>query len=263
MVFADINGVKLAQFSNLLKYQQDINHFVTTRHGSQRTAGFDLNLEKSKSSEQVLKNRRVLASVLELSLNDFVFPIQVHGVNTPRVYNSDRGRGSLRADDSFGNTDGFMTNEKRLCLIAFAADCVPIIFFDPTNKAIAVAHAGWRGTAQRIPAFVVERMGKEFGSNPAELVVGIGPSGGPCCYEVGDDVICEVEKNFDLKKVIKNIDSKTIFDMWEANTITLTESGVSPKNIEVSGICTISQSDIFYSARKGDAERFVAGIYLT
>lgn len=263
MLFTEKKGIKLGQFSNLLKHQQIINHFVTTRHGGKTSKEFNLNLEKTSSNEYVLENRKTLANAMGLSLNDFVFPFQVHGVNTPRVYNSDRGRGSLRADDSFMDTDGFMTNEQRLCLIAFSADCVPIIFFDPINKAIAVAHAGWKGTVLRIPAFVVERMSREFSSNPDELIVGIGPSGGPCCYEVGDDVISEVEKSFDLKKVIKNIDGKTIFDMWAANTITLTESGVSSKNIEVSGICTISQNDIFFSARKGDAERFVAGIYLT
>ncbi len=262
MIFSNIDGLKLAHFENLQLYKNQVTHFVTTRHSPENGISFNLNLDKNNNTAYVLDNRETLASILGLSTNDFVFPIQVHGVNTPRVYDSDRGRGSLSAADSFQETDGFITNVPNLCLIAFAADCVPIIFFDPVKKAIGVAHAGWKGTALRIPAYLIERMTSEFGSNPADLVVGIGPSGGPCCYEVGKDVIAEVEKYFDLKKVIKNINGKTIFDMWEANRITLAESGVLPENIETSGICTISQNDIFFSARRGDAERFVAGIFL-
>lgn len=263
MIFSNNNGLKLAHFENILRFKNEVTHFVTTRYDADNEVSFNLNLDKNNNTAYVLENREKLAKTMGLSTNDFVFPIQVHGINTPRVFDTDRGKGSQSAADSFQETDGFITNVPKLCLIAFAADCVPIVFFDPVKRAIGVAHAGWKGTALRIPAFLIDRMVKEFGTNPADLIVGIGPSGGPCCYEVGDDVIAEVAKNFDLKKVIKNMNGLTTFDMWEANRITLTQSGVLPENIEISGICTISQNDLFFSARKGDTERFVAGIFLT
>jgi hypothetical protein len=266
MRLENINGLMLGQFENLLKHNNHITHFVTTRHGGVSTGAynsFNLSLNGDDNPSNVLNNRQKLADTLGLTTNDFVYPIQVHGTNTPRVYEADRGRGTQSPSNAFKDTDGFITNVPRLCLITLAADCVPIVFFDPVHKAIGVAHAGWKGTTMRVPASLVDSMSEEFGTNPKDLIVGIGPSGGPCCYEVGDDVIAEVEKSFDLNKVIKNIKGKTIFDMWEANKTTLIESGVRPANIEVSDLCTISKNETFFSARRGDDGRFVAGIFLT
>jgi YfiH family protein len=265
MKIIDVNGIPLGQFENLAKYSQQISHFVTTRHGGVSKGSyesFNLSLNQDDRTEDVLANREKLANAVGLTPTDFVYPIQVHGTNTPRITEADRGRGSLSVDDAFQNTDGFITNVPRLCLITLAADCVPIVFFDPAKKAIGVAHAGWKGTTLKIPAHLVNSMVREFGTNPKDLIVGIGPSGEPCCYEVGEDVIAEVDKSFDLNKVIKNINGKTIFDMWEANRITLTESGVKTTNIEISGYCTISENDTFFSARRGNDGRFVAGIFL-
>ncbi len=266
MIFTEHKGIKLGQFENLLAFNNEITHFVTTRHGGVSTGSyksFNLSLNQDDNPEHVLANRAKLANAIGLSPYDFVYPIQVHGTNTPRVYEHHRGNGTQSPTDAFANTDGFVTNVPGLCLITLAADCVPIVFFDPIEKAIGVAHSGWKGTTLRTPAFLVDKMRTEFGSKPENLIVGIGPSGGPCCYEVGEDVIAEAKKNFDINNVIKNINGKTIFDMWEANRITLTESGVKPTNIEISGHCTISENDIFFSARHGDGGRFVAGIFLT
>lgn len=266
MKIIDVNGIPLGKFENLAKYGQQISHFVTTRHGGVSKGSyksFNLSLNQDDRIEDVLTNRKKLANAVGLIPTDFVYPIQVHGTNTPRITEADRGRGSLSVDDAFKNTDGFITNVPRLCLITLAADCVPIIFFDPAKKAIGVAHAGWKGTTLKIPAHLIDSMTKEFGTNPKDLIVGIGPSGGPCCYKVSDDVITEVEKSFDPNKVIKNINGTTIFDMWEANKTTLIESGVMPTNIEISELCTISHNETFFSARHGDGGRFVAGIFIT
>lgn len=266
MKFSDHQNIPLARFDNLSNYGKAINHFVTTRHGGVSEGTYNslnIGMIQADAPENVLENRARVARAIGLSPSDLVYPIQVHGTRVLRVYNSDRGRGSISLEDAFADTDGFITNEPRLCLITLAADCVPIIFFDPIKLAIGVAHAGWKGTAKKIPMHLVNAMKCAFNTNPEDLIVGIGPSGGPCCYEVGEDVIEEVAKNFDVKKVIKDVNGKTIFDMWEANRITLEESGVKSKNIEISGICTITQNDTFFSARRGDDGRFMAGIYLT
>ena len=258
-------NIQLVSFQNLSKHNKQIVHFVTTRHGGVSSGTYErlnLGMIQDDALENVIENRIRVANAVGLNPQDFVYPIQVHGTNVVRVYESDRGKGSLALNDAFADTDGFITNVPKLCLMTLAADCVPIIFFDPIRMAIGVAHAGWKGTALKIPSVLAKRMKDEFGTNPSDLIVGIGPSGGPCCYEVGDDVIEEVSKRFNPKDVIKNINGKTIFDMWEANTISLIESGVQKSNIEISNICTISQNETFFSARHGDGGRFAAGIFI-
>jgi polyphenol oxidase len=265
MEIKNTGSLPLGTYSNLSNYQSVITHFVTTRHGGVSRGShesFNLNFDDEEKPESVLENRLRLANSVGLSTKDFVFPHQVHGINVVTITEADRGKGAFSNVDVFEGTDGFITNVPKLCLITKAADCVPIIFYDPLNKAIGVAHAGWKGTVLRIPTYLVESMKSNYNTNPSDLIVGIGPSGGPCCYEVGDDVIEQVEKSFDLNKVIKRVNGKTIFDMWEANRITLIESGVRNLNIETASICTISENDKFFSARKGDAGRFVAGIFL-
>lgn len=265
MIFTTNNNLNLARFNNLSRYRGAINHFVTTRHGGISKGTYNslnLGMMQDDPIDNVIHNRSLVAEAVGLDPNDFVYPIQVHGTRVHRIYESDRGKGSLSLSDAFADTDGFITNERKICLITMAADCVPIIFFDQKRKAVGVAHAGWKGTALKIPMHLINAMKCAFNTNPEDLIVGIGPSGGPCCYEVGNDVIDEVAEGFDSIKVIKEVDGKTIFDMWEANRITLIESGVNPKNIEISGICTISQNDTFFSARRGDGGRFMAGIYL-
>ncbi|MDD2196690.1 MAG: peptidoglycan editing factor PgeF [Bacteroidales bacterium] len=265
MVFSESKGIKLAHFDNLLQHRKSITHFVTTRHGgvSELTYGtFNLNLNQADNPNSVLENRQRLANALGIKPTDFVFPIQVHGTNILRVSEKDRGKGALTKDDAFDNIDGFTTNTKGLCLVSMAADCVPIIIYDPLNKAIGVAHSGWKGTVLKIASHLVSAMQREFSSNPSDLIAGIGPSGGPCCYEVGQDVIDEIAAQFDIDRVIIRRDGKTILDLWEANRITLTESGIKPQNIEISEICTICQNDNFFSARRGDDGRFAAGVLL-
>ena len=255
----------LKQFQNLKQFEKDICHFVTTRHGGISHGTYNslnLGMVQDDDTDNVIENRNRVAKAVGLELKDFVYPIQVHGVNVPRIYEDDRGKGTLSLNDAFANTDGFITNTPRLCLMTLAADCVPIIFFDPVAKAIGVAHAGWKGTVNQIPKYLINRMEQEFNTNPKDLIVGIGPSGGPSRYEVGNDVVEEASKNFRIADVIKNINGTTFFDMWEANRLTLIESSVNPINIETSDICTISHNEEFFSARHGDGGRFAAGIYL-
>ncbi len=265
MNFSNHKNLRLGRFGNLSKYQDIINHFITTRHGgvsSNSYSSLNLGMMQDDPLKNVIENRSRVAEAAGLDPSRFVYPIQVHGVNIPRVHEIDASKGCFSLNDAYANTDGFVTNTPRLCLITLAADCVPIVCFDPKNNAIGVAHAGWKGTVQRISSCLVARMNEEFGSKPIDLVVGIGPSGGPCCYEVGNDVIDEVAKSFDVKQVIKKVDGFQVFDMWEANRMALIESGVSDENIEIAGICTISQNDDFFSARRGDSGRFAIGIFL-
>jgi YfiH family protein len=158
------------------------------------------------------------------------------------------------------------THHSNICLVAQAADCVPILFYDPVRRVIAAAHAGWRGTAAKIAAAVVGSFREHYDSDPRDILVGIGPSIGPCCYEVGLEVAQQVMTAFpdSLQAVLRpsSASGKYIFNLWEANCQTLLSAGVSPQNMEVAEICTRCNNQQFFSARAGDHGRFGAFIML-
>lgn len=257
MLYTQTGDIRLGQYNILNKHKEIITHFVTTRDND-----FNLSLNNAPDATVVLQNRRELARAVGIDPNDFVFPIQVHGTHIQRINMEHRGYGALSTETAIAHTDGLITNEKGICLMTMAADCVSLLFYDPVNSAIGAAHAGWKGTVQKISGHTVQRMQQEFGTNPQDLIVAIGPSAGPCCYEVGTEVIEQVLENFKDKDMLINHNGKTIFNLWEANRITLMESGVIDNNIEVSEICTLCHSHSFYSARKGDWGRFSSGILL-
>jgi len=207
----------------------------------------------------------LLADQLGFSNASYVFAVQVHGNSVAVVKQEDRGKGAFDRSSYLGDIDAMVTNLPGICLVTQAADCVPILFFDPINKVIGAAHAGWKGTISKIPSEVVKTMQSEYGSNPSDLIAGIGPSIGPCCYEVGGEVEYLVMSTFgttDGLIVTNDEKENAIFDLWETNRRVLVEAGVKPENIELSGLCTRCQNNFFFSARAGDKGRFGAGILL-
>ena len=158
-----------------------------------------------------------------------------------------------------------ITNKSGICLNVMAGDCVPLLFYDPVKKVIAVAHAGWRGSLKRIAQLTVEKMKNQYRCEVSNILVGIGPSISQKNYEVDDKVYIEFEKRFDnLSQIFTESDQngKYYLDIWEANKQQLISAGLSKENIELSNICTFEQNDLFFSARKGDKGRFMAGIML-
>jgi len=266
---ADIKSKsQVHSFANLSRFDDGITHFVSTRNGGvslNEYSSLNLGLNQADIPLNVFQNREIIAKTVGIDSTSFVFARQVHSTNVARAFESDRGRGLYSRVTAFPFTDAMVTNSKQVCLITLAADCVPILFYDPLKRAIGVAHAGWKGTVLKISQFVVNSFLEEFGSNPEDLIVGIGPSAGPCCYEIGKEVAEEVilafgENNNVLKPAEKP--DKFILDLWEANRITLISSGVIDENIETSHRCTICENHEFFSARKGDKGRFGAGIML-
>ena len=115
--------------------------------------------------------------------------------------------------------DALITNLPKVPLLVLTADCVPVVIIDPVNKAIGVAHAGWRGTYDKISEKTIEEMIKSYNSNPQDLICVIGPSIGPCCYEVSKDLVekfninlANYEERFDIIK-----DNKHYLDLWKIN----------------------------------------------
>lgn len=148
--------------------------------------------------------------------------------------------------------DALITNVPKVPLLVLTADCVPVVIIDPVNKAIGVVHAGWRGTYDEISKKTIEEMNRNYNSNPTDLICVIGPSIGPCCYEVSKDL---VEKfNMNLANYTEKLDiirdDKHYLDLWKINELTLKDCNVREENIINLQICTNCNHDKFYSYRK-------------
>ncbi|HET6454111.1 MAG TPA: peptidoglycan editing factor PgeF [Armatimonadota bacterium] len=169
------------------------------------------------------------------------------------ITESDKGQGAFNYETALDATDAMITNIPGICLMVLLADCTPILLYDPMQRAVAAAHAGWKGTAKQIGRKVVEAMRDSYGCRPEDIIAGIGPSIGPCCYEVGPEVISQFDADL--------VHDRNHLDLWEGNRRQLTEAGV--RSIEVAGICTKCNHDRFFSERHTPGTgRFGAGIML-
>ena len=157
-------------------------------------------------------------------------------------------------DPSIHGADAMITNAPGLYLLALSADCPPVFFYDPASRAIGIAHSGWKGTVGRISARVVEAMTREYGTDPADLVVAVGPGIGPCCYKVGPNVVQAVEEGFPRAwtqkiQLLDIYEGEVYFNLWEAIRRALVEAGVPVKQISMENMCTMHNTGIFYSHR--------------
>jgi hypothetical protein len=227
---------------------------------------FDLNPKKINESEQVIRNFKKLSSTLSIPFDSFTLSDQVHGDRVHIVAKADKGKG-LSKKSYIENADSLITNEKNIALTTFYADCVPIYILDPLNKAIGLAHAGWKGTVKKIGVKTLNKMTDRFGTNPADCLVAIGPSIGPCCFEVGFEVAEIFIKNFpdSLSHMVKKEKEKYLVDLWSINKKEFVKLGVPDKNIAVSSLCTLCNKEVFFSYRgeHGDTGRMAAVLMLT
>ncbi len=248
--------LSIFKFESFKKYK-NITHFVTTKEGwvSGTKPRFTGDTESIYS-----EFRKELAFSCETDVKQFIFPRQTHSDRVVVVT-------SENYTNTIDDTDALITNEPGLFICVQTADCVPILLFDPQNKVVAAIHAGWKGTISKIAKKTVQQMTETFGCNPDDIVAGIGPSIHMHAYEVGPEVVSAVEASFSnypaLLKPSMN-EGKAYFDLWEANQTVLMESGISEKNIELMGLCSFEQADLFYSARRDGADtgRMVSGIKL-
>ena len=206
----------------------------------------------------VEENREHLANVLKIDTSQLVFPRQTH---TNCVVNLNH-----IPENEITETDALVTNQPGICLCIQTADCVPVLLFDPVNRAIAAVHAGWRGTVTKIATLTVKKMNRLYGSLPQNLLAVIGPSIGPEVYEVGSEVVKEVRQNIPNpeKTLHENQTGSFHLNLWEANRQLLLAVGLSNENIEISGECTFKENEKYYSARREGigTGRIVSGIML-
>ncbi len=264
-----LNKLFFCIFPGLSEYEE-ILHFVTTRQGGYSLAPFhtfNLAFNVGDKEENVLKNRTKLAQSLHISPQNFTISNQVHGTHISIVDQTERGRGATDFSTALKESDAMITNQENICLVIFIADCVSVFLYDREKKVIGLIHAGWKGTIGLITQKTISLMQSYWGCRSQDIICAVGPSIGPCCYQVGPGVIDKVRKTFSKEDyLVQTIseDGKGYFDLWEANKIQLLNCGILEKNIEFAHLCTYCHSDIFFSSRKdnGHTGRFAAGIML-
>jgi YfiH family protein len=195
-----------------------------------------------------LQHRQQMCALLGVDMHDLVLPQQIHGNQVAIVTEKDRGRGALPRTE-IPSVDGLVTSTPYLPVMAVSADCPLIGLFDPVSESLGIVHAGWRGTVQAIASVAVHTMGQAFGAKPENIIAAIAPSIGPCCYEVGDEVIERV-KNLPEGNFLHGKEDHFYLDLWAANFHQLVRSGVQKEHIECANLCTRCHSDHFFSYRR-------------
>lgn len=247
-----------------------LSEFPFIRHGFSTKLGgvsegifatMNLGNELSRYADEpanIEENYRRIAKSIGIDVNSIVVSQQTHKTNIRVVDEKDRGKGLFHPRD-YTDIDGLITDRPDITLVTKYADCVPLYFVDPVQKVIGLSHAGWRGTVSRIGKITVEALNKNFGSNPENIIAVIGPSICRECYEIGGDVADEFKKAFpDYRenKILTDKDNgKYLCDLWTANRTVLTEAGLNPDHIHISGVCTSCNSDLLFSHRRTEGKR--------
>lgn len=257
-----VDGVPYLAYP-LLEKTGVVRHGFSTRLGGVSTghcATMNISTTRGDDPAAVEENRRRIAKAIGVRAEDMTYTNQTHTTNVAVVEAKDRGK-------RFMETDGMVTNVPEICLVTFYADCVPLFFVDPVHRAIGLSHSGWRGTVGKMGKVTIERMRKEYGTDPAQVVAAIGPSICQDCYEVSEDVIEKFRENFDKalwpELFYEKADGKYQLNLWRANQAVLAEAGVPKENIAVTNLCTHCNPDILFSHRstgtaRGNLSAFLA-----
>jgi polyphenol oxidase len=253
----------------MLSEQKSITHFISTnikRVNAVTRHDFDICFSTGKTHEEVFNNRNILATETGIPLENFVMQKQIHSDRVQIIDSEHKGKGVFKRDDALDDSDAMITDCKNICLFLFAADCVPVLFYDPKNGVIGAAHSGWKGTVNKIAQKTVQKMGEVYGTKPEDILVGIGPSICVLHYEVGNEVVDAVETAYGTKEGFLTLNHNTgnyHFDLQYAVREQLRAIGLKEDHIETSGLCTFEHESLFFSARKNkNTGRFGAGIML-
>ena len=222
-----------------------VTAFSTTRQGGCSTgnyAAFNINGYCGDDEVHIAANKVALCSLLGIDSNRLVMPHQVHDCVVRRIDGPQQG--------VIEGVDAVMTDVPQLCIGVSTADCIPVLLYDSTHRAISAVHAGWRGTVLRIVQKAVEAMCDTYGTAPADLQAVIGPGISLDSFEVGDEVYNQfLSAGFDMQPISRR-DAKWHIDLPMCNRLQLMEAGIPADHIQMTNICTYQQYDRYFSARR-------------
>jgi len=227
----------------------DLFHGFSTRHGGVSASPFDTanyGMGVEDDAAAVEENMRRLGAHAGFDPARMFMAQQVHGADRLRVRADD-----LPADIARQSADVVLTDVLGICVAVRTADCVAILLADEDGRGWAAVHAGWRGTAQRAVLRAAEAMRDELGVATGSLRAAIGPAIGPCCFEVGAEVVEGLRPAVPGDESWhggRRPDGKYFVDLWMANERMLREAGVA--QVEVVRLCTSCNPEDFFSHRR-------------
>jgi len=284
------------QFGHYRRFPE-LRHGVFTRLGGYSTTpyeGLNASYSTGDTFENVVRNRLLVLQALEIEEFPCATLWQVHGAEVATLdterevwddWRSDWAHRSYVLEEQElvwtikprRKADALITRQRGVTLALSFADCTPLLFYDPVERAIGLAHGGWRGTARGIALATVEAMGEQFGCRPENIYAGVAPSIGSCCYEISETVykLYMGELEFDelptAEKYREKVRESAVFstkqlaertslrlDIRETNYNQLLMAGLLAEHIEMPGICTGCSTDLFFSHRmeQGKTGRF-------
>ncbi|PHS38953.1 MAG: hypothetical protein COB07_07510 [Sulfurovum sp.] len=246
-------------FDHFKKYPS-LLHTVTTK-SSDFPYAFSLALHTGEDVENIIANRESLSKLLQSEKDlHFIVANQTHSDNI-RIIRKKESQGWKQLEDAIEDCDALITDVEGIVLSILTADCVPILLYDGEREVVGAVHAGWKGTKAQIVSKTVKKMTEVYGSDPKNIIAGIAPSIGPCCYEVGSDV---AEHFFDTPEGVSAVGEKYMLDLPLINKDQLLDAGLKEEHIEMSHVCTACEVEQFFSYRKeqGCSGRFMSMIGL-
>jgi YfiH family protein len=232
--------------------RQGVSHGFTLRGGgSSRGAFASLNFSSREGDlpERVRENWRRLGAAAGLPDRGWALLSQVHGARVERI---GAGGASCHHRRNHPEADAMATDRRGLALGVLTADCLPVVLAVPGTDAVAIAHAGWRGTLEGIVPAAVRELCALAGAVPKDVVAALGPSIGLCCYRVGDEVHEAFRGRWGtahLRGIFTRADGWRL-DLQAANLRQLRGVGVPRRAVTAVPLCTSCRKELFFSYRR-------------
>ena len=259
MKLNNVNSVPYLTYNSLSEIDF-INHAFSTRLGGVSTDEFtsmNLAFNRVDSPENVTENYKRFCKSAGFDYESLTASSQDHHTFVRAVTKENVGVGIYKPKD-IESVDALITNEPGVTLVTYYADCTPLFFVDTKQKAIGLAHAGWRGTVGRIGDNVIKKMQRLYGSDPSDIKAAIGPAISVCCYEVDKpcaDNFLALDELDSTKFVFPKGNGKFMIDLLETNRQILVHAGVKNENITVSDVCTNCNNELLWSHRATKGHR--------
>ncbi len=246
-------GVEYIQFRRLLEYEDHIAHAFTVGVDNDYRMPLYYSKNNTLSKEQIENNKnsyRTICKNIGIEYNDIVKTHQIHkdiikqvdckiNKNKPDFY-----------EEEYSETDGLLTNKKKIALCTTNADCIILMLYDLKKQVIANVHSGWKGTVQKVASKTIDKMQELYNCNPKDIICCISPSIRKCHFEVDKDVKDIFETKFEnLQNMIEKHSEKWHIDTVKINREMLKTKGLLEENIIDSKICTVCNSNAIHSYR--------------
>ena len=235
------------------KYSDQVNIAVTSRiskNDNNADNNFNQALHTGDKPERVIENRKIICFSQNIPYKEYTSAEQTHSAIIHEISQEDIGKGNMSYASSIQCSDALIASIPHAMINIHLADCVPIVIYDPIENIGALVHGGWKGTAQLISKKTIEYMAENFDCKAENMIAGIGPSIGSCCFNIGKDTAEKLSASFNYSsEVILYENDQYRADLKQANFEQLMSMDIKADNIEVSTICTSCSNNEFFSYR--------------